>query len=89
MDDYDNAQGQLIRGVNGNISTKFPADGRYEVILDACGSSWAHDVLPGRWTAGRRSRPPRATTTVRLTEGAHRAEPDRAQRVGRRKPDHA
>jgi hypothetical protein len=28
VDDYDNAQGRLIRGVNGNISTKFPADGR-------------------------------------------------------------
>ena len=26
VDDYDNAQGALVRGVNGNISTKFPAD---------------------------------------------------------------
>src|SRR6185503_9247864 len=43
VDDYDNAQGPLIRGVNGNISTKFPADGRYEVELDACRSSWAHE----------------------------------------------
>jgi hypothetical protein len=47
VDDYDNAQGRLIRGVNGNISTKFPADGRYQVELDACGSSWAHATVTG------------------------------------------
>src|SRR6185503_7690584 len=52
VDDYDNAQGQLVRGRNGNISTKFPADGRYEVVLDACAShgasaySWSIDDGP-------------------------------------------
>lgn len=41
VDDYDNAQGRLIPAVNGNISTKFPEDGRYEVVLDGCGSEGA------------------------------------------------
>jgi len=41
VDDYDNAQGRLIAAVNGNISTKFPEDGRYEVVLDGCESEGA------------------------------------------------
>ncbi|HET7294515.1 MAG TPA: SGNH/GDSL hydrolase family protein, partial [Vicinamibacteria bacterium] len=41
VDDYDNAQGVLAPGLNGNISTKFPDDGLYEVVLDGCGSSGA------------------------------------------------
>jgi lysophospholipase L1-like esterase len=73
VDDYDNAQGRLIRGVNGNISTKFPADGRYEVVLDACGSTWAHAFS---WSVDGGPSEPAAScvTTVRLTEGAHRAD---------------
>ena len=73
VDDYDNAQGRLIRGVNGNISTKFPADGRYEVVLDACGSSWAHEFS---WSVDGGPFQPAATcqSTVRLTEGAHSAD---------------
>ena len=73
VDDYDNAQGQLARGRNGNISTKFPADGRYEVVLDGCASegatawSWSIDDGPPQPAAS-------CTHTVRLTEGAHRAE---------------
>ncbi len=73
VDDYDNAQGRLIRGVNGNISTKFPEDGRYEVVLDACASSWAHDFS---WSVD--GGPPQPATsclhTVRLAEGMHQAE---------------
>jgi hypothetical protein len=73
VDDYDNAQGRLIRGVNGNISTKFPADGRYEVELDACASSWAHEFS---WSVDGGPPEPAASclTTVRLTEGPHRTE---------------
>ena len=73
VDDYDNAQGPLIRGLNGNISTKFPADGAYEVILDACGSNWVDQVS---WSIDGGPFLPAATcqTTVRLTEGAHRAD---------------
>ena len=73
VDDYDNAQGRLVRGVNGNISTKFPADGRYEVVLDACGSSWAHEFS---WSldGGAPEAAASCLTTVRLTEGPHRAE---------------
>ena len=69
-DDYDNAQGPLVRGVNGNISTKFPQDGRYEVVLDGCGSmgalsyDWLVDISPLiRSTA--------CEIRVRLTEGPH------------------
>jgi len=73
VDDYDNAQGALIRGVNGNISTKFPADGRYEVELDACRSSWAHEFS---WSVDGGPFEPADSClhTVRLTEGAHRAD---------------
>jgi lysophospholipase L1-like esterase len=73
VDDYDNAQGRLIRGRNGNISTKFPADGRYEVELDACRSSWAHEFS---WSVDGGPFEPAASClhTVRLTEGTHRAE---------------
>lgn len=39
VDDYDNAQGRLVPGANGNVSSKFPEDGRYEVVLDGCASS--------------------------------------------------
>jgi hypothetical protein len=38
VDDYDNAQSRLSPAFNGNISTKFPEDGRYDVVLDGCGS---------------------------------------------------
>src|SRR5262249_7883835 len=72
VDRYDNAQGVLVRGVNGNISTRFPRDGRYEVVLDACASvgatrfSWSID-------GARPIAAPSCSTTVRLTEGPHEA----------------
>jgi lysophospholipase L1-like esterase len=70
VDDYDNAQGRLIPGVNGNITTKFPEDGRYEVILDACDSSGALDYV---WLVDNGAPVPSAEceTRVRLTEGPH------------------
>jgi lysophospholipase L1-like esterase len=73
VDDYDNAQGVLIRGVNGNISTKFSADGTYAVELDACGSDAADDLS---WSIDGGPFEPAAEClhAVRLTEGAHRAE---------------
>jgi lysophospholipase L1-like esterase len=73
VDDYDNAQGTLVRGMNGNISTKFPADGRYEVVLDACASEWVDEFA---WAVdGGPSQPASACRfTTKLTEGAHTAE---------------
>ncbi len=73
VDDYDNAQGQLIRGVNGNISTKFPADGRYDVVLDACGSTGADDFS---WAVDGGTSQPAASClgSARLSEGVHQAE---------------
>jgi hypothetical protein len=72
VDNYDNAQGTLIRGVNGNISTKFPADGRYEVVLDACGS---HGATRFSWRVDRAApvETSECATTVRLPEGPHSA----------------
>jgi hypothetical protein len=70
VDDYDNAQGSLVRGVNGNISTKFPQDGRYDVALDGCGSlgavsyDWLVDTGPLITSTNCEVR-------VRLTEGPH------------------
>ncbi len=69
-DDYDNAQSSLIPAVNGNISTKFPEDGRYEVVLDGCGSLgaarylWFVDGGPAMGSSDCESR-------VRLAEGSH------------------
>lgn len=70
VDDYDNAQGRLIPGVNGNISTKFPEDGRYEVVLDACGSEGAARYL---WFVDGDApiEASECVTRVRLVEGRH------------------
>lgn len=70
VDDYDNAQGRLIPAVNGNISTKFPEDGRYEVILDGCGSQGASRYV---WfvDGGVAIESADCETRVRLTEGRH------------------
>lgn len=85
VDDYDNAQGRLVRGVNGNISTKFPADGAYTVVLDACRSARADEFS---WSVDGGPLEPAASCehAVRLAEGAHRAElvaRDRSGREGR------
>jgi hypothetical protein len=72
VDRYDRAQGGLVRGRNGNISSKFPADGLYEVTLDACKTTgaatyaWAIDGGAPVAAAG-------CETTVRLSEGTHEA----------------
>src|SRR5262245_2027194 len=70
VDDYDNAQGPLLPGINGNISTKFPEDGRYDVVLDGCASAEAARYL---WFVD--GDPPFETsdceTRVRLAEGPH------------------
>jgi hypothetical protein len=72
-DDYDNAQGDLIPGRNGNISKRFPPDGRYDVILDACGSSEAT-----RFTWSIEGEAPVTSETceasARLSEGLHQIE---------------
>jgi lysophospholipase L1-like esterase len=70
VDDYDNAQGRLIPAVNGNISTKFPDDGRYEVVLDGCRSEGAVRYV---WfvDGGRAIESSECETRVRLPEGAH------------------
>jgi hypothetical protein len=71
VDDYDNAQGPLVPGINGNISTKFPEDGRYEVLLDGCASTgaarylWFVDGAAPVETSDCEAR-------VRLAEGPHR-----------------
>ena len=73
VDVYDHAQGPLLPRRNGNISTKFPADGLYDVILDACGTegaarfSWSIDGGPSRPADD-------CATTVRLPEGEHTAQ---------------
>lgn len=70
VDDYDNAQGLLHPGLNGNISTKFPPDGKYVVELDACAFeggqrfSWSVDGGPAVEATT-------CTTEVRLSEGRH------------------
>ena len=70
VDRYTRAQGGHVPGRNGNISTPFPADGLYEVILDACDTpdatawAWSVDGGPAQAAAG-------CETTVRLTEGPH------------------
>ena len=70
VDDYDNAQGRLIRGVNGNVSTKFPADGRYDVVLDACASNGATSYV---WfvDGGDPIHSDACQLQVKLTEGPH------------------
>jgi hypothetical protein len=70
VDDYDNAQGTLVPGVNGNISAKFPEDGRYEVVLDGCGSEAATRYL---WFVDGDApfESSECETRVRLTEGRH------------------
>lgn len=70
VDDYDNAQGRLIPGVNGNISTKFPEDGRYEVVLDGCASQGATRYV---WfvDGGAAIESSECETRVRLAEGPH------------------
>lgn len=70
VDDYDNAQGRLVRGTNGNISTRFPEDGRYDVVLDGCGSMGAvsYDWLVD---TGALIRSTTCELRVRLTEGPH------------------
>ncbi len=72
IDDYDNAQGRLVRGVNGNISLKFPEDGRYEVVLDACGSG-ALEAYSWFVDGGDPIHSDACETRVRLTEGPHEA----------------
>jgi hypothetical protein len=72
VDRYDRAQGGLVPGRNGNISSRFPADGLYEVILDACATTgadtyaWSIDGGPSQPVSDCRA-------TVRLAEGAHQA----------------
>jgi hypothetical protein len=72
VDRYDHAQGALVRGRNGNVSTRFPADGLYDVVLDACATSgatrfaWSIDGGPSQEAPG-------CQTTVRLSEGPHEA----------------
>jgi hypothetical protein len=70
VDDYDNAQGDLVRAVNGNISTKFPEDGRYELVLDGCGSAGATRY---RWAVGGAApiESSECETRVRLPEGRY------------------
>ena len=70
VDDYDNAQGRLIPAVNGNISSKFPDDGRYEVVLDACASQGATRFV---WfvDAGAAIESTECETRVALPEGQH------------------
>jgi hypothetical protein len=72
VDRYDNAQGRLVPGRDGNISTKFPADGRYDVVLDACATEGA---VRYAWSVdGGRVQPAEGcATTVRLEEGPHLA----------------
>jgi hypothetical protein len=70
VDDYDNAQGRLIPAVNGNISAKFPEDGRYEVVLDGCGS---RDAVRYVWSldGGAPMESAECEARVRLLEGTH------------------
>jgi hypothetical protein len=70
VDDYDNAQGRLVPGSNGNISTPFPDDGRYEVVLDGCASSSAQRYV---WfvDGDRPFETADCETRVRLPEGPH------------------
>src|SRR5688572_6217390 len=70
VDDYDNAQGDLVRAVNGNISTKFPEDGRYEVVLEGCDSTGA---VSYRWVVGGATpiESSECDTRVRLPEGRY------------------
>ena len=68
VDDYDNAQGPLIPAVNGNISTKFPRDGRYEVVLDGCASEGATRY---EWSVDGAIQGFECEAHVRLAEGAH------------------
>ena len=70
VDDYDNAQGQLIPGVNGNISTKFPEDGRYEVVLDGCASEGA-TLYQWSVDGAHATESPECEARVRLPEGPH------------------
>jgi len=72
VDDYDTAQGPLNPRVNGNVSTRFPEDGSYEVVLDACASegairfSWSIDGAEAVEVVD-------CETTARLSEGTHEA----------------
>jgi hypothetical protein len=70
VDDYDNAQGPLVRRVNGNITARFPADGRYPVVLDACSSEGAARYL---WSVdgGPELESSECETRVELAEGPH------------------
>jgi lysophospholipase L1-like esterase len=68
VDDYDNAQGRLVPAANGNISTKFPEDGRYEVVLDGCASEGATAY---EWSVDGAIQGSECEARVRLAEGAH------------------
>jgi len=71
VDDYDAALGPLVPNRNGNISTRFPADGRYGVVLDACRTAGGARFA---WTVDEDApfESGDCATTMRLTEGPHR-----------------
>jgi hypothetical protein len=71
VDDYEHAQGPLVPHVNGNISRKFPEDGRYEVVLDACASSGGATRFAWFVDGGAAVESEACETTVRLHEGRH------------------
>jgi lysophospholipase L1-like esterase len=69
VDDYDSAQGPVVVGRNGNISARFPADGRYEVVLDACQTLGAARFT---WSVEETTfETAECTVTLPLPEGRH------------------
>lgn len=63
--------GVIDRYLDGNRSADVPADGRYEVILDACNSA---NATWFQWTIDRRTVATReCATPIALQEGVHRA----------------
>jgi len=72
VDDYDAARGSLVPGRNGNISTRFPEDGRYQVVLDACQTL---DAVRFTWSVeGSTLESTECEVTVRLPEGTHQVD---------------